>query len=1024
MKKSKKCLLLTMLFVGLVGCQRTNDVSSSLPNRGDSSDVSSTFQSTSGKPSSNTSSSNGQGEASSSNPLSDEELWGKSISQDMKDHLGVVLPYFKMGNAKDIHGGWHRTKDDYGSLKITGGDFSSGLLAKAKSTYASAGYQVSDLSKGILAKKGNVSVRILDEKDAIVLNATLDEEYDGQGLSSWSNDIEEDLKFYFSRSNDLPFFYLGTKNNHLTDFDTQSRTYSIYGGKWDDGMVDDIKKELESLNASHVVKKDDGGSFESLSAKITFSDNSFYQIALARYGTSMPTPCLTVTYQEEFNPSLSTAWSDDIKDVFYSYGSKKVLPYLYLGKTTPSYDKPDNNSLMRIYGGKYDDRMLSLAKTSFEADSTDGSFKIYEYEDKLMASKTYSDGGTYTCILKEVNGYAELDIVYYGKLVTSAATSWNSDTLALMNEHLDGHASEFPYVYLHTEGYKSQYDEGNDLVRITGTNFYESMIDILVSQLSGWTITYSCETYGRGIHASKELSDACLLSLDMKAGKDATSAKIEFSCHEGFHPVEDGSWSEDVQDEMKDKLGGTVLPYFYLGARNPSIDRMSGTNKVVLYGKVWDDSIPSIVLEAMKDGFSGYRLKSNDSESSSYLLDLTFSDERTDEINLTLEKDFDGYAICSITYKKAFIVPENGDWSDAIKARMNTAFGEVLPYFYLNSENPYWTKDSFLEVYYLMGNTYNEKMESLFDDVFSSEKGWEVFTGISSGKTAVKMLSDSSSIRIRLDKANNGNAILYMEKDDAVTSTKSSWDESTLTQLESYLGKDNVLPYLELGVDNLSFSEKKSYLFANQEPSKTVSLSDYNHLYTYLAYQTLKKDGWKVTYSALEVENKGKNVYAPLLLASKKNADKTVTNFNIVPQSNTSVSIYLYRNGTPFDPSSSSSYSDEVKSAISSLLGDSSLEFPYVYLGSDNLKMTKTAEKISLYGGTWDDSILSSLTSSSCFADGDWIYEAKDGVFSAHLAKLIGGTQDIYVQVYKADSGENYYGMELPLMVISKKPLK
>lgn len=1023
MKKSKKCLLLTMILVGLVGCRGTGDVSSSIPS-GDSSDVSSTFQPSSVRPSSNSSSTNGQIGTSSSAPMSDEELWGKSLSQDMKDHLGMVLPYVRMGNAKDIQGGWHRTKDDYGALKITGGDFSSSLLAKAKSTYASSGYQVSDLSKSILAKKGNVSVRILDEKDTIVLNATLDEEYDSQGLSSWPNDIEENLKFYFSRSNVLPFFYLGTKNNHLTAFDTQSRTYSIYGGKWDDKMVDDIKKELESLNATPIVKKDDEGSFESLSARISFSDNSFYQVVLTRYGTSISTPCFTITYQEEFNPSLSQTWSDDIKDVFSSYGSKKMMPYFYLGKTTPSYDKPDNNSLMRIYGGKYDDRMLSLAKTSFETDKTDGSWKIYEFEDKLMASKTYLDGGTYTCILKEVSGYAELDIIYYGKLVSSAATSWNSDTLSLMNEHLDGHALEFPYVYLHTDGYKAEYDERNDLVRITGTNFNESMIDVLVSKLSGWTITYSCETYGRGIHASKELSDACLLSLDMKAGKDATSAKIEFSCHEGFHPIEDGSWSEDVQSEMKTKLDGIVLPYFYLGARNPSIDSMSGANKVVIYGKVWDDSLPAIVLEAVKDGFSGYTLKSNDSESSSYLLDLTFANERTDEIKLTLEKNFDGYATCSITFKKAFIVPENGDWSDVIKAKMNVAFGEVLPYFYLNSENPTWGKDPFLEVYYLVGNTYNEKMETLFDKVFSSERGWEVFSGISSGKTAVKMLSDSSSIRVRLDKAYSGNATLYIEKDEAVTSTKSSWDENTLSQLESYLGKDNVLPYLELGADSLSFSEKKSYLFANREPSKTVSLSDYDHLYTYLAYQTLKKDGWNVTYSALEVENAGNNIYAPLLLASKKNADKTVTNFNIVPQSNTSVSIYLYRNGTPFDPSASSSYSDEVKSAISSLLGDSTLDFPYVYLGSNSLKMTKTADQISLYGGTWDDSILSSLTSSSCFGNGDWIYEAKDGVFSAHLAKLIGGTQDIYVQVYKADSGENYYGMELPLMVISKKPIK
>lgn len=1016
MKKIKNCLLLTLFSISLVGCNRSgNSVTSSVPSS-DSSSVSSTFRPSSNKPSSSSSS---KKDSSSSAELSDEELWGKSIADEMKMHLGVVLPYFKMGNAKDVIGKWTRSKDDYGSLKITGGDFSSSLLSKAKSTYASAGYQTTDISKGFSAKKGDVSLSIYDDKDTITLVATLEEEYGKDSLTSWPESIKKDLDFYFSKTDSLPFFHLGTKNNHLTDFSVSDRTYTVYGGKWDDKMVEDIKSVLEKNNATVEVKSD-GNAFESLNAKLSFADKSFYQIVLTKYGTANPTPCLKVTYEEEFDPSSVDVWFDDIKNVFSGYGSGKVLPYLYLGKMTPSYSKPDGNGKMTVYGGKYDSEMLSLAKTSFEADKSEGSWKIYEFEDKLMASKTYIGGETYTCILKDVLGYAQLDIIYYGKLTLSNLTSWNAETLALMNEHLDNHAAEFPYVYLHTDGYKAEYDEKNDLVSITGTNFNESMIDMLVNRLSGWTITYSAQTYGRGIHATKELSDACRLSVDMKAGKDATSAKIEFSCHEGFHPIENGSWSEDVKDEMKKKLDSIVLPYFYLGAREPEIDRMSGANKVILKGKIWDESIPQIVLDALKNGFSGYTLKSNDSESSSYLLDLTFSNERTDEIHLTLKKNYDGYAECEITFVKAFIVPEEGDYSDSVKNAMTKAFGEILPYFYLNSENPTWGKDPFLEVYYLVGSTYNDRMEGLFDKTFSIEKGWEVFSSVSSTRTAEKMLSDGSSIRVRLDKAVSGNATLYMAKDTAVTSTKTAWDETTLSQLKTYLGEDNVLPYLELGVDSLNFTDKKSRYFANNEASKTVSLSEYNHFYTYLAYQSLKKDGWNVKYSAMEVETAGNNVYAPLLLATKKNADKTVTNFNIVPQSNTSVSLYLYRNGTPFDPATSSSYPDEVNTGINNLLGDlsSSVRIPYVYLGTDKVKVTKGTNQISLWGGTWDDSILTSLTSSSCFGDGSWAYEIKDSVFSAHLSK---GDKNVNVQVYKSDSAENYYGMELPVMVISTK---
>lgn len=1011
MKKIQKSFLLTLITLGLFGCNRITNSSqsstgSSTPTSEKESSNSPSISTPSSTPSSttttstpisspsSTTSSSTSSTPSSTIPEAFNSDWQSDVKEEMTRHLGIVLPYYPMGKSSELMGGWERGTTDLGSYHLTGGaDFDASLLTPAKTVFENAGFTVTIENEVLTAKHTtpNLTVKIYgeaiassdDETKKVNLSADRVETYDESVslTTEWDEDVQSVLdRYYTDPDNKVPFLYLGTYSNYATYFYDEEKELEIFGGRFDDRITTIAITKLESLNYE-VTKNGDSGF-----TAVQKGEGGKYTLSLIKRtirlddGTTPAVAVLRIKYVSSVDPTPTEGqWSEDIKEAFADKLNNHSVPYFDIGTNAPSYTASAENSSVTIQGGIVgDDSVFTNAKTIFGKDSSD--WKICSDNAQLLSFlRKFSDGYLYVAIEKDSRGVITVNAVLTVPY-TTAGSSYSEDFTKKANEVFDNHASEFPYIYLGAtqtfewlEGYNTENDD-NVECRIKGGKFSEGMIDNIISKLdSFWTYTVDSSFYGRTLKAEKTLADKCKLTIEMKAAYGNSSLLFGFT--QGFNYTGEGTWSNEILERMDNKLSGYHLPYVYLGTDNPTLDSLN----MEIVGGNWNDQILTTAKTDLKKA-EGFTIEDSNFEAFDDELDLSVTNEKGDKLTVEITKNGDGKIALTASFVRAYILPDEADrhWSEALQNKMKANYGEVLPYIYLNSDKiEYGDNSEVNNGFIIKGGSWDDKVLDFAQTSFDAATGWTSSIDKDENNSvsflSYKVLTDGKVIRVAI-KSYNGVLTYYVFLDEAVTPTANSWSDSLKEKTKSYMPIDKI-PYFEMGDTNFSVSTKTDRYYTGKKYLNISLSSDGNWKsgYVYNAYKVLTDAGFKATFLTF---TSYMNTSGPRMMASKTFDDGSYVSLQLNPTRGNKNFLSVFYSA-PYDKSTSTAtdWSNSIKSNISQYANG--LELPYVYLGTDNVAFDVVQDDsgnvtgIRLIGGSsWNDQMQTDFQ--NAFAEAGW----------------------------------------------------
>lgn len=532
---------------------------------------------------------------------------------------------------------------------ITSGTNSYGEKIKATKTYDNGDVLIVSLDSTGATSKAYLYVQLIEAYDSTYVGAwDTDRSSDnltGEDTSSTQSSMNTNL-----HNHKVPYVYLGTKN-HNSSWTDSSKTMTIYGGRWNTNIIKSAKESFDAdKNAAgnpswtYTITATDEADLTTASKFVAvkeFEDGCTLTATIDKPSADTDTTpvhatTMTVTLRTAWGSKI-TAWPQNVLDNMTAIGlPANAFPYVYLGTDTPTTTKSTTayQKYVQVLGTAFDDRVINEFDTALTAA---GGWTIEDDgirfgKDSHVAYKYLTDeNGAITGILRagiyrytnSDSGKAALRLFYdeFPKKDTIKTSVYTDENKKLMKETLDGtDNSILPSFHLgENVDVTASTSNGGYLQVQTATaskfcyNYayvYHSMQDFIADN---WTITKNKiftatgDPNGQaGFSATKTTANGTL-TVDVTSYASAKTSYLTAKAYyfETFAKPTDSTatWSTELSTAMKDSLDGYVLPYFYIGKKNPVFKTSSVTassNKVLtLTGSTWNDSIVTDMKAAL-----------------------------------------------------------------------------------------------------------------------------------------------------------------------------------------------------------------------------------------------------------------------------------------------------------------------------------------------------------------------------------------------------------------------------------------
>lgn len=958
--------MISLMSLCMVACAgRKNDSTSSPSDVSTSSEKVSTSSSSTGTSSSKPApvSSSKNNSSSSSSASSDDPYmsgWPRLVVDNMQLHLGgQIVPYVtELGSNCDAD--WSRKLDDYGKLYVYSEEaFTPELIVHAKQVYEDAGWNVESGTTLFTAKNDtlHLTVEIKQDDSAtsdsdISFVITYDEPYDTTKGTDWDASLKKQITDNFS-GHSLGYVYLGTQFVSA-QFSEYNSLLSIKGGKWNDQILTDAPEALKK-NGFIDAKVEGTGNERTVTATKTEPDGCKLSVTIRNYSGFVPTILMEVKFNETYNPEDLTDWDSSTKNEMTNALGHN-LPFVYLGtkSVTTHLDSEDNS--FTITGNAFKAEMFTNAKAAFEKDQ----WNIIEGTNSFGATKEFDDGETiFVYFGAPYDGRAAFIARSYAAL--TAPTGDNAKYSKTITDDMTANLGvELPFVYLGNTALTEGWD--GEEFSLRGDVYNEAMITSAIAAFKAdgkWTTTVTFDKTGRIFTAVQTIEgNTVTVTLQKPDGKYTyLKAKVakEFKL-----PEQGESWDYDTQMTLMGFFDWQYeMPYVYLNKDAPSCS--GNDTKLTLEGGAWNDQLIDYAKTSLES-----------SESPKFTVTVTGSKlvatctlESGAKITVTLESQY-GDAVLTLKKVVPFDVPtgDKAKWDDETTTTMKSFFGGdyTLPFIYLGSgeisSDTGSSYDGSIKYLTISSESWDDRMISNAKAVLNADTGWEITT---KGKAlgAYKKLSDGGYVRFKLTNEVDSYYGTSMAKitayhDAAITipTDVSSYKNNITLQLNSYLGEDaSRLPFFYLGADSTLSIDKDTVSGNNFVYLQNTS---WNSLYTLNAYNVLKAAGWDCTLIPMDLTD-SRDYYFSLEAHSKPVAGKADLSIKFDGGSNHRVIIKK----TEFNPSSATSWSDGIQSAMKESLDGNII--PYFYLGTDDVTYSTPSEydswTLQLTGKVWDDSL-------------------------------------------------------------------
>ncbi len=536
--------------------------------------------------------------------------WSTATQTLMTTNLGgTVLPYVYLNTATET-ADWTEP-----NLTITGGTWLKSIGDHVNDVYSkvkdSSGANVwtidlSDYDGSITmsAKIGDDRFDITVKKEYSSGNALMTIKYTPKYVvpadcTSWAGtDVETAATDHFD-GHDLPYVYLRTKTP-TTYWSSYSNYLQIKGGEWDEEMITEMKKSYNEANGWTIITDTPAAGTTAGVYKVSkdFGDGFKFVVNLTRY-SSYTTIAEMMVYVEEYYSAtnMPTAWDTTTAGKLSSLSY--TIPYVYLASKNPSATvSPGYSSYLNkvdITGGTWNDQILASGKLALE----NGGFTCYFSKSSYGASvagykKLNSTTFLSAQIFKNYSGKAEFYV--FETAIASPAISttgtWDETVKTGVQTYISDTTYMLPYLSLGDASTDVTYSTDSEHATLTSNKkltherawaIYEQLL------ADGWDNLYIKDSASDlKVTANKTIPSGAKLSVEID---NWSTAKCYLYYNPPFvAPEGTTSWSSDVTNLLTTNFGHT-LPYFYIGAANPTASYSSYYNCVTLTGQTWNDAV-------------------------------------------------------------------------------------------------------------------------------------------------------------------------------------------------------------------------------------------------------------------------------------------------------------------------------------------------------------------------------------------------------------------------------------------------
>lgn len=826
-------------------------------------------------------------------------------------------------------------------------------------------------------KKSDTSTKKTDTTTTTTSDTETDPKSDDYESSKWPTSVKDDMLQYLDNTL-LPFIDLGitnVKSSWLSDtttlqiigkasttaltsaeIDAAKKTYEKYG--WD------VTTDTTSMTATNSAK----------TITVTYYNNELANVLEAKY-------------DEPFDESkAATNWPSTIVENMNinlnNHGGD--IPYVYLGSVNPTYSWDDAHVTFKITGGKWDDKIPTLAKTAFEAanasiQNADYKWVIEEigentYGKTFNASISLSDGTKLAVSIEAPdfeNGKKAYMNIVYTRPFGGTSTEWPSDITDWEDEYTHNHT--IPFFYCGSESddinvtsqnanlmrFYSEENSWDDRVIDNFKNAINKENTTITTDAEKWVITSKTSDSDESVTvwiATRTFSDGCSLSIQVQKDSSSNGADVLVTYEKGYIPSAT-AWGSDVTDAFTDYLDGYTVPYIYLGHDDPDDDYASwddintltirgssyfnavieGANKVFNATTGWTSSI--VTKTANKsDGTGTY---SYDVVEAEYVIDATSGKK----LNVTVKSDSynritgeaNGYTNMEIVYTKPYVVPtdpEDLKWDDDALTNITAKFyGHTLPFVYLNASAVDVIYDESTNSLLITGGVWDDKVLA---HALSQLSGSTQSTD-DDGNACVKATiteTDGCSIEITVHKDEYGMMEYKATLTEAYSpdTTKTAWDDDTITEMKKVLN-NNILPYFDLGAKHFTAEAAGPTTF-----KITTKVFDEAILTSVLKNNGV--DGWTF------VKN---NYYNNEVEGFKTFTDGSTISIKVVE--NNGLNVFAYYHAKSKITKTKADWSDNDKAKILAITKTTEIpNIPFLYMGENDYTTSGT----SLAGNVYD----------------------------------------------------------------------
>lgn len=874
----------------------------------------------------------------------------------------------------------------------------------------------------------------------------------------WGSNIANLMKAHLD-GHVVPYVKLANNTNGLTSgYDTDLGSVFVSGSDYDTSYITAAKTAFEDAGWDTTT---------STTAVMTATLASDDLTVVVKNGTGSNQGFITLyaSWKEPFDPTKASDWPADVKTMFNSILENHTLPFVYLGTVSPIAQEPTSSYVthkLEIIGGTWNDQILTLASTAFAADSvntfaegTTGWDSSASTSSSFVASAILADGARLKVELGNSSGKALMKVYYSGPFVPPTDPNeqmWSSDVETAIKARCMG--KTIPWFYMgaskdaitHTEyTYLEETDlkggEWNDAV----VDLFKAALDADTSDSRAWVVT--ADTSYTNTHYVAETDDADGNHFKLKLYANYSNIiLLEIYFKPGYNvptDVNEQMWSDTIKTDMTDKLGGNVLPWFYMNAAKADVTSSyySSLHELDIKGGDWDDAVVAQFNAAFDADTENGRAWSKavvttGSSSSKYTRES--DDEDGNHLKVVLYS-FSGDILLECYFTEGFKEPSGADasWSTAVSTEMTTNLGEVLPYVYLGTMNPttqwnaggleydYYYDDYEFTVAYeaVIGGTWDDRIINIAKTAFAGDASWVIEDGTNSkGATVVatkKSTTDNSNLKAVIGNfgGTSGSVaamIVYKNSAYTVPDTATSWTTDTTQKISKYLGAINI-PYLYMGKDTetTSWSSYNNYL--------TITGGDWHNQFAEEAENLFKAAGWTTSLTPYT------NGY--LMTGELTNADGDNWTVQVTPDYYGDALMTLkYKPSfqVPTDPEEAK-WSDDVTTKMKSSLHGYVAPFFYLGVAKDSVTCSDYTNYVSIKGGAWNkkmtqhfEDVLTADNNADTDTSNDWTwaYDYSSSYYQNYLIATrtysveedgVTNTYHITIKIYSYNDVVNMY---------------